>query len=353
MRVAQVVEFRKPTEIAEIPEPVAGPGEVVIAVEACGVCRTDWHVWNGDWDWMGFQPPLPHIPGHEIGGRVAQVGEGVTRLEVGQRVTVPWTLACGTCQWCRQGLTNCCENVRAAGFGFPGAYASQVAIPNADLNVIPLPDGVDGLSAASLGCRYMAAFSAVVRQGRTRVGQWVSVVGTGGLGLAAVQIAHAAGARVVAVDIDRRKLEFATGQGADATVSVEGDPAAAGQAVKEITGGGADVSVDTLSRPESMLTSILGLRRRGRHVHTGYTTQPDRGMIPVPIDAVSLQEIEIIGCGVGLPHRDFPELLAMVAAGRLRPADLVTEQIGLEDVTGVFEAMDAFTNVGVSVITRF
>jgi D-arabinose 1-dehydrogenase-like Zn-dependent alcohol dehydrogenase len=352
MRVAQVVEFRKPTQIAEIPDPVAGEGEVVIAVEACGMCRSDWHVWNGDWDWMGFQPPLPHIPGHEIGGTIAELGPGVTKLEVGRRVTVPWTLACGGCTWCAQGLTNLCANVRAAGFGFPGAYAAHVAIPNADLNVIPVPEGVDALSASALGCRYMVGFTAVVRQGRTKAGEWVSVVGTGGQGLAAVQVAHAAGARVVAVDIDRRKLDLATAQGADATVLVE-DPMAAAAEIKEITGGGAHVSVDCLSRPESMLTSILSLRRKGRHVHAGYTTQPERGMVPVPIDALSLQEIELIGCGVGMPHADFPELLALVAAGRLRPAELVTEQVGLEDVTRVLESMDDFSNVGVTVITRF
>jgi D-arabinose 1-dehydrogenase-like Zn-dependent alcohol dehydrogenase len=352
MKAAQIVEFRKPLEIIDLPDPTPGPTDVVLKVEACGICRTDWHLWNGDWDWMGFKAPLPHVPGHEISGVVAEMGSKVKRLTLDSRVTVPWTLACGQCDWCRRGRTNVCQNIAAAGFVYPGAYAEYVRIPNADLNVVPLPDAIEPLAAAGLSCRYMTSYGAVLRQGKVQGGQWVTVFGAGGgMGLAAVQIASAVGAQVIAVDIDAAKLEKAKSEGAVAGVLAA--EAALPQAIQEISGGGAHVSIDTVGRSDTIVNSILGLRRGGRHVQAAYTTQPDRGMLAIPVDILGLTEVEIVGCGSGLPHSDFPELITMVERGVLRPASLVTREVGLADLTEVLEAMDAYDTIGVNAVTSF
>ena len=351
MRAAQIVEYRKPVEIAEIPEPVAGPRDVVIQVEACGICRTDWHLWNGDWAWVGFQAPLPHTPGHEIAGKVVETGAEVARVSVGDNVAVPWHLACGECASCRKGWTNVCEQLGMAGFVGPGAYAPYVAIPNADINVAVLPASIGPLDSFSMSCRYMAAFGAVVRQGRVRAGQSVVVVGAGGMGLSAVQIAAAAGANVIAVDIDKEKLDKAGEQGAVAGVLADGPDAIT--EIKDLTGGGADVAIDTVSRAATLQTALLSLRRRGRLVHAAYTTQPDNGALPVLTDVLSVSEIEMVGSGAGLPHSEFPELVSLVERGVLKPSTIVTQQIALDETTGVYEAMDNFGTVGFAAITSF
>jgi D-arabinose 1-dehydrogenase-like Zn-dependent alcohol dehydrogenase len=353
MRAAQLVEYRKPLEVTHIPEPNCGPTDVIIEVTACGICRTDWHLWNGDWAWIGFRAELPHVPGHEIAGVVTEVGSQVRRLHVGDTVAVPWHLACGSCPSCRGAHTNTCENVGMTGFGgYDGAYAEYVAVPNADLNVIAIPASIDRLDAFGLGCRYMSAFGAVVHQGAVQAGEWVAVIGAGGLGLSAVQIATAAGANVVAVDINDEKLNNARAQGAIATVNASSAHAAA-TAVQDYTGGGAHLSLDTVCREETITTACLGTRRQGRVVQAGYTTQPACGVIGIPMDALSLRELRLVGSGAGMRHSQFSQLLSLVERGVLKPSTIVTERIGLDAVTAVYEAMDNFSNIGFSVITSF
>jgi D-arabinose 1-dehydrogenase-like Zn-dependent alcohol dehydrogenase len=350
VRAAQIVEYRKSLEVVDIPEPVAGPRDVVIGVEACGICRTDWHLWNGDWEWVAFKAPLPHTPGHEIAGKVVEAGPEVSRVKVGDNVIVPWHLACGECRTCRRGWTNLCESLGMAGFVGPGAYAPLVAIPNADLNVVVVPASIGSLDSFAMSCRYMAAFGAVTRQGRVAADQSVVVVGAGGgMGLSAVQVAAAVDARVIAVDIDQRKLDRAAELGAAEGVLATDALAA----IPDLTGGGADVAIDCVSRPETLQTALLSLRPRGRLVHTAYTTQPDNGALPVLTDVLGVRELELVGSGAGMPHSEFPELVRLVEEGVLKPSAILTQQIALDETTPVFEALDAFDTVGFTAITSF
>ncbi|MGQ0847114.1 MAG: alcohol dehydrogenase catalytic domain-containing protein [Sporichthyaceae bacterium] len=352
MRAIQMTDFRKPFEITDIPDPQCGERDVVIKVEACGVCRTEWHLWNGDWAWIGFQAELPHTPGHEVAGKVVEVGSGIKKVKVGDNITVPWHWSCGDCHSCNRGITNTCENVGFAGFGgYTGAYAEYFRVPNGDTNVIALPDSIGPLDASVMSCRYMAAFGAVVRKAQIKAGEWLVVMGAGGQGLASVQIGAACGANVIAIDIDDAKLGKATELGAVATVNVATD-ADVGTAVRDIVGGqGAHATVDTVARPASILNSCLTTRRQGKVIQTGYTTQPDNGMLAIPMELISLYELQIIGSGIGMNHSDFPELISLVERGLLRPRDIVTEQIGLDGLTGVVEAMDEWSNVGFQVVT--
>jgi propanol-preferring alcohol dehydrogenase len=240
-----------------------------------------------------------------------------------------------------------------AGVERMGGWAQYVTVTAADLNCIRLPEGVDSLSAAALGCRYMTAYRAVADRGRVQPGQWLAVQGCGGVGLSAVQIAAAADAMVVAVDVDDRKLAKARDEGAVATVNARGlTPEQVGQAVKDATGGGAHVSIDALGRAFTFHQSIQSLRKRGRHVQVGITSQEERGQVAIPIDMLVMMEWEVVG-SLGNPHPKYAELLALVARQKLRPARLVTRQIALGDVNDTLERMTRFDTVGFEVITRF
>ena len=203
MRALVFDSFGGPLEVRDVPAPVPSPDGVVVRVEATGVCRSDWHAWQGHDD----DVVLPHVPGHELAGVVEAVGPGVRRHRPGDRVTVPFVCACGRCPQCAAGDHQVCARQTQPGFTHWGSYAELVALEAADVNLVPLPEGVGATTAASLGCRYATAFRAVVQQGRVRPGEWVAVHGCGGVGLSAVQVAVAAGARVVAVDVSPGALE--------------------------------------------------------------------------------------------------------------------------------------------------
>lgn len=350
MRAARIVAFGEPLSVEEVRDPSPRPGEIVAKVEAEGICRTDWHVWRGEWGWIGLEPKLPITPGHEFGGVVQAVGKDVTRFRVGDRVTVPFHVGCGVCRWCTSGRSNLCVRSKIIGIAYDGGYAEYVKIPNADFNAIRIPEGIDYDTAAALGCRYMTAFHAVVAQGGVRPGDWVAVHGVGGVGLSAVQIAAAMGARPVAIDLDPIKLELAREQGAEVLVDAsEGDPA---RAVRELTDGGADVSLDALGIAVTCRNSILSLRRGGRHVQVGLTSDAERGKIPVPIDIIVSFELEVVG-SVGNPRSEFDRLLTLVQAGTLTPGELITRRVHLDQAGAVLEEMSEFGTRGFNLITRF
>lgn len=353
MRAAQITAFRRPLQVAEVPVEAPRPDGAVVRVEASGVCRSDWHFWNQDLGWVGFNLPLPANTGHEVGGVVEEVGRDVRTIKVGDRVTIPFHEADGTCPECRAGYQNLCDHMLVAGVHRTGGWAQYVTVTAADLNCIRLPEGVDSLSAAALGCRYMTAYRAVIDRGRVQPGQWLAVHGCGGVGLSAVQIAAAADAMVVAVDVDDRKLAKARDEGAAATINVRGlTPEQVGQAVKDATGGGAHVSLDALGRAFTFHQSIQSLRKRGRHVQAGITSQEERGQVAIPVDMLVMMEWEVVG-SLGNPHPKYAELLALVARQKLRPARLVTREIALDDVNDTLERMTRFDTVGFEVITRF
>src|SRR6476646_7999342 len=210
--------FGGPLEVREVPVPEPVPGGVVVQVGASGICRSDWQAWQGhDRDVV-----LPHVPGHELAGTVAAVGTGVRRWAVGDRVTVPFVNACGVCAQCAAGEHQVCARQTQPGFTHWGSLAEFVALDAADVNLVAVPEALELSTAAALGCRYATAFRAVVQVGRVRAGEWVAVHGCGGVGLSAVQIAAAAGARVVAVDVSPGALELARELGAEHVVDGAG-----------------------------------------------------------------------------------------------------------------------------------
>jgi alcohol dehydrogenase len=324
-------EFESPATVRDVPDPSPAPHGAVVRVEATGLCRSDWHGWAGH----DRSIALPHVPGHELAGRVEAVGAAVTRWQPGDRVTVPFVCACGSCAQCATGNHQVCERQTQPGFSGWGSFAELVALDHADVNLVRLPDAVDSVTAAGLGCRVATAHRAVVAQGRARPGQWVAVHGCGGVGLSAVMIAAAAGARVVAVDISAEALELAKRFGAEVAVDAGAqDPV---RAVRDATGGGAHVSLDALGSAATCSASIKGLRPRGRHVQVGLLP-PDLGHPQVPMARVIALELEVVGSH-GMAAHDYDELLALVASGRIRPEQLVTRRIGLDQAGAALAAM--------------
>ena len=343
MRAVSYPAYSVAPTLGELPDPSCPDGGVLIRVEATGVCRSDWHAWRG------HDPvPLPIVPGHEFAGTIAAVGAGVTRWRVGDRVTVPFACGCGQCEVCRAGDTHVCPRQTQPGFTGWGSFAELVAVHAADANVVALPEGVDAVAAAALGCRFATAYRAVVAVGRLAAGEWLAVHGCGGVGLSAVQIGVALGARVVGVDLSPQARAAAERLGAVTVAGGESGEVAA--AVAELTGGGAHVSVDAFGSVATMRASVLGLRPRGRHVQVGLLLgdAADRG---VPMGRVIGWELEVLGSH-GMPSRDYPEMLALVESGRLDPAALVGRVVALEDAGAALMAMDdpSASTVGMTVV---
>lgn len=329
--------------LTTVDDPICPAGGVVLAVAATGVCRSDWHAWQG------HEPvSLPHIPGHEMAGVVAETGAGVTRWRVGDRVTVPFVCGCGTCEYCQAGNAQVCPHQTQPGFTGPGSFAQRVVIHAADANLVALPDAVDFVAAASLGCRFATAFRALTAHGRVGPGDWMAVHGCGGVGLSAVMIGAAFGARVIAVDVLAAALDRAGELGATAVVDAGGDadPAAT---IREISGGGAHVSLDALGSPDTAASSVRCLRRRGRHVQVGLLFGP-AATPPIPMDLVIAHELEIYGSH-GMAAHEYPWMLSLVADGTLRPDRLVGRVIGLPEAGTALAGMGgAASSTGMTVI---
>jgi alcohol dehydrogenase len=321
-------EYGGPLTVREVPDPVPADGGVVVQVRATGVCRSDWH------GWQGHDPDiaLPHVPGHELAGTVAAVGAGVTRWQVGDRVTVPFVNACGRCPRCLQGDHQVCDDQRQPGFTHWGSFAELVALDAADVNLVALPESMSFSTAASLGCRFATAYRAVLGQGRAGAGEWVAVHGCGGVGLSAIQAAVSVGASVIAVDVSPAALELATELGAVHALQPPAVPE-----IKRLTDGGAHLSLDAFGSEETCLASIASLRARGRHVQVGLLPGPK---FPVPMARVLFKELELIGSH-GMAAHGYGEMLARIAAGELDPGRLVTRELGLDD------AAQALAEVGV------
>jgi D-arabinose 1-dehydrogenase-like Zn-dependent alcohol dehydrogenase len=335
MRAVLYDGFRAPPRVETVADPVPPPHGAVVRVAVTGLCRSDWH------GWMGHDPDItafPHVPGHELAGVVEAVGSEVRGWAPGARVTVPFVCACGACEQCAAGNEQICDRQRQPGFTHWGSFAELVALDWADVNLVALPDAVDSAAAAGLGCRFATAYRAVVQVGRAQPGEWVAVHGCGGVGLSAVMIAAALGARVAAVDVADGALAAARGAGAEVTVR-------AGADVRELTGGGAHVSLDAIGAEAACAASIAGLRKRGRHVQVGLLPEPPR----LPMDLVIARELELLGSH-GMAARAYPELLALVEAGRLRPGDLVTREIGLDETPDALAAMGEGGPPGVTII---
>ncbi len=341
MRAVVYPGYRVTPELTEVPDPVCPADGVVIAVGATGICRSDWHAWQG------HDPvALPHIGGHEFAGVVTATGPEVTRWQAGDRVTVPFACGCGKCVYCLAGDAQVCPRQTQPGFTGPGSFAELVAVHAADANLVSLPSSVDFVTAACLGCRFATAFRAVTAHGRMRAGEWLAVHGCGGVGLSAVMIASALGARVVALDVAPAALDRARTLGAEVTVDAGGGDVAA--LIGEATKGGAHVSIDALGSAAVAANSLRCLRRRGRHIQVGLLPE---GSVPLPMDLVIARELEIYGSH-GMAARDYPAMMCLVADGTLRPGLLVGDVIGLENTGRALAAMSGVRDVAGMTVVR-
>lgn len=326
-------QFGVMPQVQTVPDPVPTPGGVVIAVEATGVCRSDWHSLQGH----DAAVRLPHVAGHELAGRIEALGADVRGWALGERVTVPFVCACGSCEQCAAGNQQICDREFQPGATHWGSFAERVAIDSAAVNLVRLPEQLDSVTAAALGCRFATAFRAVMRNGDLRAGQWVAVHGCGGAGISAVMLAAAAGAQVVAVDISAAALELATELGAVATVH-GGEVVDTAAAVVEITGGGAHLSLDCVGMPATCAASVASLRKRGTHVQVGLMP-PAQGVPPIPMHKVIGGELRIVGTH-GMQAHEYPAMLRFVEHAGLALDRLVGARIGLDDVPAALMAMN-------------
>ena len=346
MRAAVFEAFGETPVVKEVADPVPGPKSVVLHVHANGICRSDWHAWVGH----DSTVKLPHVPGHEMAGVVAAVGEEIRNWTAGDRVTVPFACGCGTCRYCRQGQLHICNDDFQPGFTHWGSFAEQVEIHYADHNLVRLPDDMDFKTAASLGCRFATAYRAVIQQARLQQGEWLAIHGCGGLGLSSLLIAKALSASVIVVDIDTRKLSLARELGADEVIDAQSVEKVA-KHILEITQGGADVSIDALGSSVTAINSVKCLRKQGRHVQAGLLLG-DHAKPALPMGRVIAHELEIVGSH-GMSALDYPEMFKLIAEQQIDLSRLVGRSIALSEAPRVLVDMGDYRSLGMTVIEDF
>ena len=340
MRAAVVRDFGEDLSIETVPDPECPDNGVVLEVAACGVCRSDYH------GWTGHHPKVANgsILGHEYCGTVVAAGPRA-KYAIGDKLIAPFILACGDCSACHTGVSNTCANQIVPGFGTAGAYAEYVAVPF-DHNLVHLPETMSPALAAGLGCRVTTAWHALTDRANVRAGEWVAVHGTGGIGLATLLLAKMLGAQVVVVDVVDEKLEHAQSLGADAAVNASKVDAAA--AIRDITGGGADVSIEALGIGATTNASIECLAILGRHVHVGMPAGD--GLMEVNMRAIYTKQLSFFGTR-GMPAWKYPSLLNMIERGAVDIRPMVAREVGLSEASGELRAMHGPTPPGTAVIT--
>jgi 2-desacetyl-2-hydroxyethyl bacteriochlorophyllide A dehydrogenase len=334
VRAAVLRGFGDPVAVESRPDPEPGQGEVVVRVERAGVCGTDVKLWKG----LLAATPLPLVPGHENAGVVAAVGAGVEGLSEGRRVVTFHHLFCGHCDRCTVGRENLCRNLAGRiGFDHDGGWAEYVVAPQQ--NVVAIPGDIPAEVACVVPDAVATTWRAVRRIARVEPGEHVIVVGAGGLGLAACQIAASLGANVIAVDVSEEKLEPARTLGVRGVVVGE-----AFEVAQALPNGGAEVVLDCAGAPAALELGPSLLGSGGRLVQVGYTPG-------VPLAAksndVALRELEIRGCRAS-SRSDLTEALEAVAAGVVTP--LVADVLELEDASEALQRLSSGTVSGRQVL---
>ena len=338
MRAVYFENFNGPISVEDIEIPYPAPKSVLIKVEATGLCRSDWHGYVGH----DTDIKLPHVPGHEFAGVVAQVGNQVKHFKVGNRITVPFVNGCGSCQWCQSGNAQVCPTQTQPGFTQFGSFADYVLIQNADFNLIPLPAEISFDTAAALGCRFATAFRGLTARGGVKAGDLVSVYGCGGVGLSVIMIAKALGAKVVAVDINETALANARSLGADLVLN-------SSDAVEKIQKfGGADISIDALGNPKTAEMSVKSLKRLGKHIQLGLLLS-ENGLTPMAMARVIAWELEILGSH-GMAALDYPEMLKLITDAKLHPEKLIKKLITLDEAPQALQNMNGSIQDGITII---
>lgn len=312
-------------ETRQVPEP--GHGEILIRVTACGVCHSDLHAVKGDWDPL---PSLPLIPGHEVTGHVAAVGSGVTGFAVGQTIGVPWMYsACGNCEFCLAGMETICLRAEATGYTRPGGYAEFLIADAAYCGTIP--EGADLYEMAPVLCAGVTTYRGIKRSG-ARPGQWLAVIGIGGLGHIAVQYARAMGLRVAAIDVHDEKLAAASGLGAEIVVnSRDTDPGA--RLKNEL--GGMHAAIVTAVSPRAFEQSVTVLRNGGTVTWIGLPGG-ESDQVRLSIATIVNAEITVRGSNVGT-RQDLQEAIDFAARRLIRPR---IEKQPLSAINEVFARME-------------
>jgi len=343
MRAAVLREYNQDLSIEEVPDPTCPEDGVVLKVMACGVCRSDWHGWTGE------HPRVKpgQIGGHEYCGEVIEAGPLAT-YRPGDQVVAPFILACGTCPSCQSGHQNTCPNQRLPGFIEPGAFAEYVAVPF-DHNLTRLPETLSPTVAAGLGCRVTTSWHALTGRASLQAGEWLAVHGTGGIGLSAALLGKALGAYVVVVDIVEEKLSHALSLGIDAAVNATDGGAA--EKIKELTGGGAHVSVEALGLPVTVNASLECLRPLGRHVQVGMPVGHTARM-DINMSAVYQGNLALYGTR-GMPSWRYPSLLGLITSDAVDMSPLIAREIALSQTGAELAAFNGPTPPGVAVITDF
>ena len=342
MKAAYYESFGGPIELGNLPDPEPASDGVVVKVEASGLCLSDWH------GWKGHDPDisLPHVPGHELAGTVIEIGKDIEKFKIGDRITVPFVGGCGNCEYCLAGYQQVCDNQFQPGFTAWGSFAEYVAIDYADENLVELPENLDFISAASLGCRFITAYRALKEQGKLMAGQTVAIHGCGGVGLSAVQISKALGAKVIAVDITEEKCRFASDFGADYTIDASVHNVV--EAVKEISKGGVHISIDALGSSTTCLNSINCLRKRGKHIQVGLMSD-DHELPQIPMPLIIANELEILGSH-GMQAHKYPEMFELIKSCRISLDQMISEVISLEELPKQLPGLHIKETPGISVV---
>ncbi|MFQ5662637.1 MAG: zinc-binding dehydrogenase [Terriglobia bacterium] len=314
-------------ELSQVPTPEPAAGEILVRVAACGICHTDLHYL--DHGVPTFKSPV--ILGHEVSGTVAGLGPAVARFREGDRVLLPAVFTCGTCRACRTGRENICEQMKMLGNHVDGAYAEYVVAPAKDC--FPLPPDIPLAEACLIGDAMSTPYHAVKHRARVQVGETVAIFGCGGVGINAVQFAALAGGHVIGVDIDAHKLELARHFGARDTLNSR-SVARVDKELKQRTGGGVDVAMEVIGKPETIRAAYDSLRPGGRLCVVGYSAEP----VTLPFSKMMFFELQILG-SLGCRPTDYPELIELVRAGRVKLGPLVTGRYALDDLFRGLEAL--------------
>lgn len=347
MRAAVFDNFNGPIAVRDIADPDCPRDGVIVEIRACGICRSDWHAWVGSDDDVA----APHVGGHEFAGVIIETGPDCTHFKVGDRVTAPFILGCGSCPDCLHGDATVCDHQYVVGFSGFGAFAERLAVPHADFNLVALPDDMDFVTAAGMGCRVTTAFRGLVDRARLQSGEWLAVHGAGGVGLSAVMIAKALGAKILAIDINEDALTLAKDLGATAVLNVAGLDRV-GERVRELTEGGAHVSIDALGITETLNNSLYGLRKLGRHVQIGMPLGVHATPTIPLLELVYSRQISIMGTR-GIAASRFPALFSLIHDGHIAPERLVTRTVNLSETGAVMADMGGYSGAGITVIDRF
>ncbi len=343
MRAVIFEEFGGALSVRTVPDPAPRPDGVVLAVRSTGICRSDWHGWQGH----DADVRLPHVPGHELAGEVVAVGKAVRGLGVGDRVTVPFVSGCGSCAPCHRGDPQVCDTQFQPGFTHWGSFAQYVGLHYAERNVVRLPDGFSYERAASLGCRFTTAYRALVQLAQLRSGESLVVFGCGGVGLCAILIARAIGARALAVDIDPRKLALAQEVGAEVCIdAADGHDVA--RRVVDVTTGGADVSIDALGSAVTLRQSLESLRKRGRHVQVGLLVG-ERVEPAVPMGRVISNELQLFGSH-GIAAAAYPDVFDLIERKKIPLDRILGPRLRLDDVPVELPRIGQFQSLGIALV---